>query len=109
MSLTSGCYYDNFQELHPLLNMGCDSSAATYSNQVSKIVSTYCIGCHNGAGAGGSIQLNSYENVRAQASTGMLMNALTGNGVPSMPLNTHLDACSIGSIKQWIQNGMPNN
>src|SRR5579872_3821115 len=96
--LSQGCYYDNFQELHPSLGTGCDSATATYSNQVSKIVSTYCVGCHSGSAPGGGILLDNYDHVKSQASTGQLMNALKGNGVPSMPLNTHLDACKIGSI-----------
>ena len=104
-----GCYYDSFQELHPSLGTVCDSASATYANQVSKIISTYCVSCHSGASAGGGILLDNYDHVKSQAASGLLMNALKGNGVPSMPLNTHIDDCKIGSIHHWIQSGMPNN
>jgi mono/diheme cytochrome c family protein len=107
--LMQGCYYDKFQELHPSISTGCDSSNATYSVQVAKIINTYCIGCHSGASASGGIMLDNYNNVKAQATSGLLMNALKGNGVPSMPPNTHLDDCKIGTIQHWIRTGMPNN
>lgn len=105
----SGCYYDKFQELHPMINMGCDSATATYSSQVNKVINTYCLGCHSGASASGGIRLDGYSYLKEQASSGLLMNALKGNGVPSMPPNTHLDDCKIGSIQHWINSGMPNN
>ena len=106
--LLNSCYYDKFQELHPILNTACDSATATYSGDVNKIVNAYCIGCHGSSGSGG-VSLNSYDNIKAAAANNKLMNALTGTGVPSMPPNTHLDDCKIGSIKHWIQNGMPND
>ena len=106
--LLNSCYYDKFQELHPELNTACDSATATWSGDVNKIVNAYCIGCHGAAGSGG-VSLNRYDNVKAAAAGDKLINALTGNGVPSMPPNTHLDDCKIGSIKHWIKNGMPNN
>jgi len=107
--MASGCYYDKFEELHPGLNTGCDSAIAGWNVQVSKIITTYCFACHNGATASGGILLDNYSNVKAQATSGMLMNALNGTGVPSMPPNTHLDDCKIGSIKHWINGGMLNN
>lgn len=107
--LMNGCYYDKFQELHPMLNTACDSASATYSTDVSKIISAYCVSCHSGSGGNGGISLNNYDNVRSAASSGALINALTGNGVPSMPPNTHLDDCKVGSIKHWVKAGMPNN
>jgi mono/diheme cytochrome c family protein len=107
--LMQGCYYDRFQELHPSIGTGCDSANATYSVQVTKIINTYCIACHNGATASGGIMLDNYNNLKTQASSGLLMNALKGNGVPSMPPNTHLDDCKIGTIQHWIRTGMPNN
>ena len=105
----NSCYYDKFQELHPMINTACDSATATYSVDVSKIVNSYCVSCHGGSGGSGGISLNNYYNVKSTASSGMLMKALTGSGVPSMPPNTHLDDCKVGSIKHWVQNGMPNN
>ena len=107
--LMQGCYYDNFQEIHPSISTACDSASATYGNQVSKILNAYCLSCHSGSSAGGGILLDNYDHVKSQASSGLLMNALKGNGVPSMPLNSHIDDCKIGSINHWIQSGMPNN
>jgi mono/diheme cytochrome c family protein len=109
MFFLSGCYYDKFQELHPMLNTGCDSASATYSVQVAKVLNTYCVGCHSGASASGGIVLSNFDNVKTYATSGALINALKGNGVPSMPPNTHLDDCKIGAIQHWIKAGTPNN
>jgi len=105
----SGCYYDNFQVIHPTISTGCDSGTATYSLQVNKIIGSYCLSCHSGGSASGGIVLDNYNNVKAQASSGLLLKALNGNGVATMPPNSHLDDCKIGSIRHWINTGMPNN
>jgi mono/diheme cytochrome c family protein len=105
----TSCYYDKFEELHPVINSGCDSASATYSNHIAKIVNTYCVGCHNNTVASGGVLLDNYNNVKAEASSGRLMNALKGNGLPTMPPNTPLDECKVGSIYHWINSGMPNN
>ena len=107
--MVTGCYYDNFQGLHPAIGTGCDSANAGYSVQVAKVINTYCIGCHSGGTASGGIVLDNYNSVKSVAASGQLMNALKGNGVPSMPPNTHLDACKTGTVQHWINMGMPNN
>jgi hypothetical protein len=103
------CYYDNEEALYPTLSTSCDTTNVTYSGTIVPILNSYCIGCHSGSLPSGGITLTSYTNVQALASTGALMNALTGNGVPLMPPSGSLSPCKIGQFEIWIRNGMPNN
>ena len=57
LGLTTGCYYDNLEELHPevLINSGnCDTSGVmSYSTHIAPILKSNCgsnNSCHNGPG-----------------------------------------------------------
>jgi hypothetical protein len=43
------------------------------------------------------------------ASSGLLINALTGSGVPIMPVSGALSACKVTQVRIWIKAGMLNN
>jgi cytochrome c5 len=103
------CYYDNEEALYPALNNSCDTTNVTFSATITPILNSYCTTCHSGSPPSGGITLTSYATVQAQASSGMLMNALNGKGVPIMPLSGSLSACKIEQFKIWIRNGMLNN
>jgi len=103
------CYYDNEEALYPSLNNSCDTTNVTFSATITPVLISYCTTCHSGSPPSGGITLTSYASVQAQASSGMLMNALNGKGVPIMPLSGSLPACKIGQFQIWIRNGMLNN
>ncbi len=103
------CYYDNEEALYPALNNSCDTTSVTFSATITPILNSYCTTCHNSAAPSGGITLTSYASVQAQASSGILLNALNGKGVPIMPFSGSLSACKIEQFKIWIRNGMLNN
>jgi hypothetical protein len=103
------CYYDNEEELYPTLSNACDTTNVTYSGTIAPVMSSYCTTCHGGSVPSGGISLTNYSAVQTVASSGLLMNALTGNGVPVMPLSGTLPACDLSKFKIWIRNGMLNN
>jgi hypothetical protein len=103
------CYYDNEEALYPTLSNACDTTNVTYSGTIAPVMSSYCTTCHGGSVPSGGISLTSYSAVQTVASSGLLMNALTGNGVPVMPLSGTLPACKLSQFKIWIRNGMLNN
>lgn len=103
------CYYDNEEALYPTLSNTCDTLIVTYSGTIAPVLSSYCTTCHSGSVPSGGISLTSYSAVQTMASSGMLMNALTGNGVPVMPLSGTLPACKLSQFHIWIRNGIPNN
>ena len=103
------CYYDNEEALYPKLNTGCDTTNVSYSATIAPILTDNCTGCHNSSNPSGGIILTNYSKVQSVASSGVLMNALTGKGVPVMPPSGPLSACMILQFQIWIRNGMPNN
>ena len=103
------CYYDNEEALYPALNNSCDTTNVTFSATITPVLNSYCTTCHSGSAPSGGITLTSFATVQAQASSGILMNALNGKGVPIMPLSGSLSACKIEQFQIWIRNGMLNN
>lgn len=103
------CYYDNEEALYPALSTSCDTTNVTYNGTIDPILNSYCTGCHSGSLPSGGITLTDYASVAALASSGALMNALTGNGVPLMPPSGSLSPCKIGQFQIWIRDGAPNN
>ena len=103
------CYYDNEEALYPTLNNTCDTTNVTYSATIAPILNNNCTGCHGGSIPSGGILLTNFANVQTVASSGLLMNALKGNGVPLMPLSGSLSSCNITQFQIWIRNGMLNN
>jgi hypothetical protein len=103
------CYYDNEEALYPTLNNACDTTNVTYSGTIALLLNNNCTGCHGGSIPSGGILLTNFTSVQTVASSGLLMNALNGNGVPVMPASGSLSVCKIAQFQIWIRNGMPNN
>ena len=107
----AGCYYDHFDELHPLsaLTDVCDSSyAATYGQSVNVIMQNNCISCHSSSLASGGITLDNYSAVVAQAKNGSLMGSIQQHGgYEAMPPGTQIRSCEITKLQQWINAGLP--
>jgi len=103
------CYYDNEEALYPALSNTCDTTNVTYSGTIVPILNNSCLTCHSKASTGGSILLNTYDEVVASAPR------LTGSikqlsGYSPMPKNGgKLKSCSITQWDIWVRNGMLNN
>jgi len=112
----TGCYYDNFTELHPSLASGqCDTSKVmSYSGDVVPILNNSCgtnNACHSASNTSG-YDLTTYAGVKAVVQSYQLYSSITFDGsVPSMPLGSSspIAKCSITKIKKWIDAGYPNN
>ena len=109
----SSCYYDNYEELYPapLGSNGCDTSGTvSYSNNISKIFSNNCTGCHSETTASGNIILDNYDGVVNAVNSGKLIPAIDQTGpFPMPPGGIKLSECEINQIKKWISQGNPNN
>jgi mono/diheme cytochrome c family protein len=88
-------------------NSVCDSTKFAYTADISKIIASNCISCHNS----GNVLLNSHANVQTYALNGRLMGALKHlPGFQPMPNATNfLSDCELKKIQKWIDNGAPNN
>ena len=109
MALAS-CYNDKADQLYPTTI--CNTTAVTYSGDVSKIMNQSCTmsSCHNVAAAGG-YDLSGYAGVKTAVDAGRLIGAIThASGFSPMPKNAgKLSACSIDQITAWVNAGAPNN
>jgi uncharacterized membrane protein len=90
--------------------VNCDTSIFTYSGAISGIISNNCKGCHSGALPSGGVSLTTYDQVRAVALDGRLVNVVNGaNGKPLMPPTGSLNQCRITQIEKWVSDGAQNN
>ena len=112
LSLLSGCYYDNEQELYPDGGgTACDTVNVSYASTVLPIIQSQCYVCHEQSVRFGNVNLEGYENVRIYANNGRLYGAIAHlSGFSFMPQGRNkLPDCQIAQIKSWIDNGAPNN
>ena len=113
--LISGCYYDNFQEMHPNVpansssgnGANCDSANITYTNHIKKIMTNYCVGCHNANNKGGGIALDTYSDVSNCASNNLYSSVIWDGATSQMPKGStsKISDCSLKQIKLWINSG----
>lgn len=115
---SSGCYFDNLEELHPelLLDGNCDTTAVmSYQTHIQPILSNSCgstNACHNTQGAGGGVILETYTGVKAAVNNGKLLSSILWDGnAQQMPKSSpsQLNDCSITKIQKWIDTGAQNN
>ena len=90
----------------------CTTTTVSYAKDVSKIITTNCVGCHGGGTISKNIDLSSYNGVKSAASSGKLYNSIAQNGsaspMPKAPAQK-LSACDISAIKIWVDAGSLNN
>jgi len=108
--LLSGCYYDNYEELYPELSQDCDTSNVTFAGAVAPVIQANCERCHNGSDPNGGVLLTTYEDIKAVADNGLLVQVTTStNPDVQMPPGNPLPACDIQKITAWVEAGAPNN
>lgn len=113
MSVQTGCYYDNEEDLYPFSDM-CDTTGVTLSGTVKPILQGTCYACHNASAAGAAgagYNLEDYNPLKQLATNGRLICAIEhGNGCSPMPKGGgRLPQCDIDKIKTWAAAGAPNN
>jgi hypothetical protein len=106
---TTGCYYDKEEVLYP--NTICDTANVTYSRSVIPILSSNCITCHGGNTPSAGIKLDTYADVKVQATNGRLWGAVShANSYSPMPKNAaKMSTCNLTKIKKWLDAGALNN
>lgn len=118
-SFLTACYYDNFKELNPLLDIGCDTASTTtisFASQVAPILQNQCgtgnASCHN---ANSGRNLSTHTAVINTYTGAKLLSSITWDGIASksqMPKNSggvKIDDCSIRIIELWINQGRQDN
>lgn len=88
----------------------CDTTnTVTFSGVIWPVIQGSCTGCHSGTSPSGAIPLTNYANVQTVAANGLLMKALTGNGVTLMPPGGSLSTCKKRQFQIWVNGGYKNN
>lgn len=90
---------------------GCDTENVSFSNDIFPIIQSNCVSCHSGSNANAGIQLTNYSQISHQALNGLLLSAVSHDGMATpMPYQSNqLSSCKIEMITAWINNGAPNN
>lgn len=109
--LLSQCKYDNANDLYGTGGTSCDTSAVTFSEDISTLINNNCVGCHSDAGPSGGISLEGHSNVSNNALNGALMNRVQRPlGDPLlMPPSGPLSECDQSQLRAWVNEGAPNN
>ena len=110
--LSFGCYYDNEEDLFPILPGDCDTTSVSFAIDVEPILSSNCYLCHaaiSAASLGGNITIDNYTDIADQAST-ILSSIQHGTGISAMPKgSSKLSDCRIKKIEAWISQGKLQN
>ena len=111
MLLMSSCYNDNEYDLYPFSATQCDSTNVSYSKTIVPIVSASCNSCHSTARHEGNVITDTYTGLSTVANNGQLWGGVNWEqGYVTMPNGgSKLPACELAKIKNWINQGAPNN
>jgi hypothetical protein len=85
---------------------GTTSATVSYVSTIAPLMKASCAtsGCHAGSSAQAGIALDTYANVKANAT--LANDAIQGG---SMPLGSPLSAAQKKSFQDWVTAGEPNN
>ncbi len=87
------------------------NNVVSFNANVNPIIQNNCFSCHNNQFSLGNLSLEGYTNLQKVALNGKLLSVINRSpGFPAMPKNaSKLDNNTIAIIKQWVDNGAPNN
>ena len=113
-SYLTGCYYDNEEDLYgtPEPPALCDTLQVSFATDIVPILNNAgCIGCHNGAGASGNVNLEDYSNTLIPTQNGDLLSSIEHDGNASkMPQGGQkLLESQIQLFRCWIEQGALDN
>lgn len=106
----SSCYNDNKEDIYQNNPDGnnCDTSAVSYSDDISLIFQNSCAlsGCHAGTAPASNLDLTDYSQAKNKST--QIVNRINGEG-SIMPPGGSLSDCNIEKIETWVADGAPNN
>lgn len=105
VTIFNSCYYDKFDEIHPLdgYRDPCDSTAdTTYTQSIRYIMAYNCTSCHSSYNAQGNVQLDTYDGVVTEAKNGKLWGVVNhSSGYKPMPPGIQIPDCQLQRIYAW--------
>lgn len=110
--LTVSCTYNNAQDLYGGAVLPCDTSAITFSQDISEILTQQCLSCHNNTNPIAGLSLEGHAKASAAAVLYTFMNRIerSAGDVLLMPQNgPPLSDCDQSKLRAWIAEGVPDN
>ncbi len=119
-AILSGCYYDNVDELYPVITKCDTTGTVSFANDISPIMLHSCgssdLACHNGASSQSGYGLGNYDDVKFTIDdSGDFLETITHSTSISASLwmpkgsSSKIDDCSIQKITAWLNRGTLNN
>lgn len=89
----------------------CDSTAASYANDIAPLLQDYCVGCHNSSRSDGNVNLESHAKVVTYVDNGTLMGSIIHDPLYAKmpPSGSKLSDCRIAQVQKWIDEGAQDN
>lgn len=115
--ILTGCYYDKYEELHPVIitNSSCDTAQImSFATDIVPILNNSCgtaNSCHSSTNTS-AVDLSIYSGVKAVAMDGRLVSSIIWDGNASfMPQGSsaQISVCDRTKIKKWVDAGALNN
>ena len=115
--LFASCYEDNSTAVYPQSTYAgsstCDTTNVSFSKIIQPLLLQNCAlaGCHASSSPTGGYRLDNYNGVRSIVLSGRILGAINHQtGYATMPKDAaKLNACQIGEITSWIDQGAKNN
>lgn len=86
----------------------CGIENISFSYDIEPVLDVSCVNCHNSTNANAGIALDSYEDAKDAANSGVLLGSVKHEpGYSKMPPSGRLDSCHIARIEEWINKGLP--
>ncbi len=104
--LVSSCVSNSEDELYG--DSICDTNNASFVDEILPIIRTSCAvtGCHVQGGNGNGIFEN-YNQIKAKVDNGSFRDRVIVQR--DMPPSQPLGDCELDHIRQWLDDGAPNN
>lgn len=111
------CSTDNEEELFAerngiLASQGCDAdnTALSFTDCIAPIIQQNCEGCHNAGFASGGVALTNYDEIKVYVDNGRIPIVIDPEDISElMPPTGKMPDLNITLIKNWIDQGAPNN
>lgn len=89
----------------------CDSTAASFSNDIFPLLQDYCVGCHNTARSDGNVNIESYNKIIPYVTDGSLIGSMKHDALFAKmpPSGSILSDCRISQFQKWIDDGALDN
>lgn len=118
LSIPSGCYYDNEEELYGPDTTACDTANMSYLNDIKPILVAKCYKCHSNANSvsQGAPAFENFADFRLRAAGNVdpsqkVLNRINSISIPMPPLSEGglIAECDRKKIEAWVNAGALEN